>query len=1338
MRVLILSCGLILATVSLNAATIHVPSDQPTIQAGIDSAGANDTVLVAPGTYTETLTYPLYRVIVLSSSGADFTFLYHPGGSETLVRIPIADSGSVFDGFTISGVSSGTHVIHAVGQVDYFEIKNNRFLDLGISSNVIQGGGGASVLVSYNLFSNFGLANVTTTQGGDCSFINNTVDSGGRGLAIYGPNATILNNIVVNVTGYAILNPDPSSVVDYNDFWNNGSNNEPGPNGISADPKFVYVSADDYNLVSSSPCIDAGHPDPQYFDPDSTRNDIGAFPSGGSTVTLPWPDKRNVGEEYYLNVVNHSPTFYWTFYDTIGSQAGYEVEVGTDDDWSIAEMWATGEVFSSDTFAVYAGAVLEDGVTYVYRVRVNNGLTWGGWAKSVFRMNSLPSIPVLSWPIAQRLTSIAGLRLAVDNSVDPELDVLTYDFEVYSDPGATVLVYSEYGVEEELLGTRSDFVVGLLVDTEYWWRCRASDGYEYSDWSSLESFITRAPWTIHVPSDQPTIQAGIDSAGANDTVLVAPGTYTETLTYPLYRVIVLSSSGADFTFLYHPGGSETLVRIPIADSGSVFDGFTISGVSSGTHVIHAVGQVDYFEIKNNRFLDLGISSNVIQGGGGASVLVSYNLFSNFGLANVTTTQGGDCSFINNTVDSGGRGLAIYGPNATILNNIVVNVTGYAILNPDPSSVVDYNDFWNNGSNNEPGPNGISADPKFVYVSADDYNLVSSSPCIDAGHPDPQYFDPDSTRNDIGAFPYLQGNAPPVLDSIGPKEVNEGALLSFLVSASDPDGTTPELSTSVLPDSAVFADSGNGTGGFEWTPTYAQAGTYEITFYATDDSLAQDSEVVSITVNDVNRSPVLDSIRAKEVFEGDSLEFVISASDPDGDSVVLSAVNLPANASFADSGNGHGLFTFDPDFTQSGVDTVIFIVSDTILADSEQVVMTIHDGDPAVQNLLIDGQDIAQHVVDHTPIIEWVYSEPTGERPQTQFEIAVGNDSDWAFAEMWNPAPFASPDTSVVYGGAVLVDGDTYYLRLRVNNGMIWSEWHETAFRMNTVPSEPVPLHPVSDEMAGSTATLWLQNSSDAEGDSLTYEYGVFSDSLGSSLVTSTTGVAEATDSTGWTVDMTLDENTRYWWRGRAFDGYEHSIGSGLVSFWVNENPEPPTAPQANFPPDTGGLPVFDMLPTFLWSESTDPDPLDTVRYKLEIAVDSNFTFVATIDSIESASYTVVDSLDFNEHYWWRVTAFDNTGLSTLSANTPDFWTWTLGDVDHSHGADVGDLTYLVAYLFQGGQAIYPLFIGDVDGSCTVDVGDLTYLVAYLFQSGPAPKVGCASRSEKHPQIGVIQ
>lgn len=57
---------------SVHAATIRVPSDQSTIQDGLDASVSGDTVLVAPGTYTGEGKRGLYfqgKVIVLRSEG---------------------------------------------------------------------------------------------------------------------------------------------------------------------------------------------------------------------------------------------------------------------------------------------------------------------------------------------------------------------------------------------------------------------------------------------------------------------------------------------------------------------------------------------------------------------------------------------------------------------------------------------------------------------------------------------------------------------------------------------------------------------------------------------------------------------------------------------------------------------------------------------------------------------------------------------------------------------------------------------------------------------------------------------------------------------------------------------------------------------------------------------------------------------------------------------------------------------------------------------------------------------------------------------------------------------
>ena len=99
------------------------------------------------------------------------------------------------------------------------------------------------------------------------------------------------------------------------------------------------------------------------------------------------------------------------------------------------------------------------------------------------------------------------------------------------------------------------------------------------------------------------------------------------------------------------------------------------------------------------------------------------------------------------------------------------------------------------------------------------------------------------------------NQPPVLTVPGPQEVDEGALLEFTVSATDPDsnGVTFSMDDSMLPagHNAVLDPQ---TGEFSWTPNAGDAGIYEVKFTATDDGTPPESspeESVSITVNEVS-------------------------------------------------------------------------------------------------------------------------------------------------------------------------------------------------------------------------------------------------------------------------------------------------------------------------------------------------------------------------------------------------------------------------------------------------------------------------------------------------------
>jgi len=99
---------------------------------------------------------------------------------------------------------------------------------------------------------------------------------------------------------------------------------------------------------------------------------------------------------------------------------------------------------------------------------------------------------------------------------------------------------------------------------------------------------------------------------------------------------------------------------------------------------------------------------------------------------------------------------------------------------------------------------------------------------------------------------ISGNRPPVLAGIGNKTVNEGQLLSFTVSATDPDGNPLTYSASSLPSGTSFNPT---TKTFTWTPSYRQAGSYTSVRFTVSDSNANDTEDITITVNNVYQTDV---------------------------------------------------------------------------------------------------------------------------------------------------------------------------------------------------------------------------------------------------------------------------------------------------------------------------------------------------------------------------------------------------------------------------------------------------------------------------------------------------
>jgi hypothetical protein len=298
-----------------------------------------------------------------------------------------------------------------------------------------------------------------------------------------------------------------------------------------------------------------------------------------------------------------------------------------------------------------------------------------------------------------------------------------------------------------------------------------------------------------------------------------------------------------------------------------------------------------------------------------------------------------------------------------------------------------------------------------------------------------------------------------------------------------------------------------------------------------------------------------------------------------------------------------------------------------------------------------------------------------------------------------------------------VDGQTCYVRVRAFNGTQWSNWQADQFHLNSVPSAPSGLTP-SDLMGVTSATPALThvNASDNESDPLTYDYEVFEDSLLTILVAQADNQPQGSGSSSWTVSPSLTDETVYYWRTRAFDGYEDGAWSPAASFWVNSNNSAPAAFNLLTPADS--LLVSDPLPTFTWSASSDADLYDTVSYSFILGVD-------TTTGLSDTVFTAVDSLAMGTEYLWKVLAVDKFGGVTQSTETFLLSTLTPGDANGDGVTNVGDAVFLINYVFRDGPPPDPFKAGDANSDCAVNVGDAVFLINYIFRDGPAPEPGCA-------------
>jgi Bacterial Ig-like domain (group 3) len=219
-RLALLCLAAVFVPLILPAATINVPADQNTIQAGIDAASNGDTVLVAPGTYYENINFKGKAITVTSSGGAESTTINGGRLGSTIIFSNNETRDSILSNFTITAGegNGGIYITFASPTIVSNTITLNHCYGINsqLSSPLIQGNeisytqaipfectfaSGAGIWIYGNQPSPSSLLPEVignTIEQNTQSGLEDAGGNGGAGIAVWGGTPVIANNIIRN------------------------------------------------------------------------------------------------------------------------------------------------------------------------------------------------------------------------------------------------------------------------------------------------------------------------------------------------------------------------------------------------------------------------------------------------------------------------------------------------------------------------------------------------------------------------------------------------------------------------------------------------------------------------------------------------------------------------------------------------------------------------------------------------------------------------------------------------------------------------------------------------------------------------------------------------------------------------------------------------------------------------------------------------------------------------------------------------------------------------------------------------------------------------------------
>jgi hypothetical protein len=185
----------------------------------------------------------------------------------------------------------------------------------------------------------------------------------------------------------------------------------------------------------------------------------------------------------------------------------------------------------------------------------------------------------------------------------------------------------------------------------------------------------------------------------------------------------------------------------------------------------------------------------------------------------------------------------------------------------------------------------------------------------------------------------------------------------------------------------------------------------------------------------------------------------------------------------------------------------------------------------------------------------------------------------------------------------------------------------------------------------------------------------------------------------------------WWWMMARIWGWNSSQGS--VPHIISTSPQ---QSELNVPVDT------DITATF--SMDMDSTTIDSATFLVNAGMTGVHWGTISYSSLSrKATFDPSGDFEVGETVSVTLTA-DMHSIQDVPLESDYVWSFTIminrGDCNGDGVIDVGDVVYLVNYLYKNGSSPNPLESGDTNCDGKVDVGDVVFLLNYLFKSGIPP------------------